>query len=63
VVIKITEEGEDLLKHLSAMGIVPEASIVVNEKMAFDGSINITVGGAKRMLSREVASVIWVKKT
>jgi len=63
VVLKITEEGEDLLKHLSAMGIVPEASIVVNEKVAFDGSINITVGGAKRSLSHEVASIIWVKKT
>jgi len=63
VVVKITEEGEDLLKHLSAMGIVPEASIVVNEKVAFDGSMNIIVGGTKRMVSREVASVIWVKKT
>ncbi len=63
VVLKITEESEDLLKHLCAIGIVPDASIVVNEKVAFDDSVGITVGSMKRSLSRKVASVIWVKKT
>jgi DtxR family Mn-dependent transcriptional regulator len=63
VIIKITEEEEGLLKHLSALGLVPGASIVANERVAFDGSMNITVGTVKRNLSREAASVIWVRKT
>ena len=63
LVVKITEEGEDLLQHLSAMGTVPGSSLLVEEKLAFDGSMNVTVEGTKRSLSHEVASIVWVKKT
>ena len=63
LVVKITEEGEDVLQHLSVMGIVPGSSLLVEDKLAFDGSMNIMVDGVKRSLSRDVASIVWVKKT
>jgi len=62
-VVKITEEGADMLRYLVAMGLVPGASIYVVERAPFDGPITIKVGEAKRALSRPMASVILVKRT
>ncbi|MEM2094612.1 MAG: metal-dependent transcriptional regulator [Candidatus Bathyarchaeia archaeon] len=62
VIKKITEEEEELLQYLCAMGILPETSVIVNERISFDGSFKITVGGIDRSISRKVASVVWVRK-
>jgi DtxR family Mn-dependent transcriptional regulator len=62
-IVKITEEKADLLRYLDTMGLVPGASLEVVEKAPFNGPITIKVGRTNRALSREVASIIKVKRT
>jgi DtxR family Mn-dependent transcriptional regulator len=61
--VKITEEKADLLRYLGTMGLVPGASLEVMGKAPFNGPITIKVGRTNRALSREVASIIKVKRT
>jgi Fe2+ transport system protein FeoA len=61
--VKITEEKEDLLRYLSTMGLVPGVSLEVVGKAPFNGPITIKRGRNNRALSREVASIIKVKRT
>ena len=62
-IVKITEEKADLLRYLGTMGLVPGASLEVVGKAPFGGPITIKVGRTNRALSREVASIIKVKRT
>jgi DtxR family Mn-dependent transcriptional regulator len=62
-IVKITEEKADLLRYLDTMGLVPGASLEVVEKAPFNGPITIKVGRTNRAISREVASIIKVKRT
>ena len=62
-IVKITEEKADLLRYLGTMGLVPGASLEVMGKAPFNGPITIKVGRTNRALSREVASIIKVKRT
>jgi DtxR family Mn-dependent transcriptional regulator len=62
-IVKITEEKADLLRYLGTMGLVPGASLEVVGKAPFNGPIVIKVGRTNRALSREVASIIKVKRT
>jgi DtxR family Mn-dependent transcriptional regulator len=62
-IVKITEEKADLLRYLGTMGLVPGASLEVVGKAPFNGPITIKVGRTNRALSREVASIIKVKRT
>lgn len=62
-IVKITEEKADLLRYLGTMGLVPGASLEVMEKAPFNGPITIKVGRTNRALSREVASIIKVRRT
>jgi len=62
-IVKITEEKAELLRYLDTMGLVPGASLEVVGKAPFNGPITIRVGRINRALSREVASIIKVKRT
>jgi DtxR family Mn-dependent transcriptional regulator len=62
-IVKITEEKADLLRYLNTMGLVPGASLEIVGKAPFNGPITIKVGRTNRALSREVASIIKVKRT
>ncbi len=61
-IIKVTNEREDILQYLGKLGLVPGASVEVEEKAPFNGPIMVKVGSAHYALGRNVASVIWVKK-
>jgi DtxR family Mn-dependent transcriptional regulator len=61
-VVKITEEKADLLRYLDTMGLVPGASLEIVGKAPFNGPITIRVGRTSHALSREVASIIKVKR-
>jgi DtxR family Mn-dependent transcriptional regulator len=62
-VVKITEEKADLLRYLGTIGLVPGASLEVVRKAPFNGPITIKVGRTNHAISREVASIIKVKRT
>jgi DtxR family Mn-dependent transcriptional regulator len=62
-IVKITEEKADLLRYLDTMGLVPGTSLEVVGKAPFNGPVTIKIGKTNRALSREVASIIKVKRT
>jgi len=62
IIIKITEEKHDLLQYLATLGLLPGASVKIEEKAPFSGPIIVKAMGASYALGRSVASIIWVKK-
>jgi len=62
-IVKVTDERQDILQYLGKLGLTPGALVEVEEKMPFDGPIIVRVGGANYALVRNVASVIWVKRS
>lgn len=62
IIAKVTDERQDILQYLGKLGLVPGASVEVEEKAPFNGAILVRVGNANYALGRNVASVIWVKK-
>ncbi len=61
-IVKVTDEREDILQYLGKLGLVPGASVEVEDKAPFEGPIMVRVGNANYALGRNVASIIWVKK-
>jgi DtxR family Mn-dependent transcriptional regulator len=62
-IVKITEERSDLLRYLNQLGLVPGAMIEIIEKAPFQGPITVKVGSTSHAISREIASIIQVKRT
>ncbi len=62
IIVKVTDERQDILQYLGKLGLKPGASVEVREKAPFDGPIMIRIGGANFALGQNVASVIWVKR-
>jgi len=63
VIVKITDERQDMLQYLATLGLVPGASVSIEEKAPFNGPIIVKVMGASYALGKNVASVIWVKRS
>lgn len=63
VIIKITEENPDVLRYLATLGLLPGASVEVEEKAPFNGPIIVKVMGASYALGRNIASIIRIRKS
>jgi len=63
VIVKVTDERQDILQYLGKLGLKPGASVEIQEKAPFDGPIIVKVGSANYALGRNVASVIWIKRS
>lgn len=63
VLIKVTDEEQEILDYLNTIGLLPEALLEVVEKAPFNGPITVKIDGARQALSFEIASTIYVKKT
>lgn len=62
-IVKVTDERPHMLQYLATLGLVPGANVEIEEKGPFNGPIIVRVMGASYALGRNVASVIWVKRT
>jgi len=62
VVVKLTDERQDILQYLGTLGLVPGALVEIEKKAPFDGPIVVNVKGVSHALGRNVASVIWVRR-
>ncbi len=62
IVIKITNEKPELLRYLSAMGLVPGVSVRILEKAPFDGPITVRIDSKRHALDHRIASMIQAKR-
>jgi len=62
IIVKIVREETELLQYLATVGLMPGTILEVVEKAPFDGPITVRVHGNDCALSREVASIIEVKR-
>lgn len=61
-IVKIVREEPDLLKYLASVSLMPGTALEVIEKAPFHGPITVRVKGNNYALSREVASIIEIKR-
>lgn len=61
-IVKIVREEPDLLRYLASVGLMPGTALEVVEKAPFDGPITVRAKGNNCALSREVASIIEIKR-
>jgi len=59
---RISDERPEMLRYLASLGLIPGATVEVEERAPFDGPIMMKVMGASYALGRNVAATIWVKK-
>ncbi|MBI5166615.1 MAG: metal-dependent transcriptional regulator [candidate division NC10 bacterium] len=61
-IMKISEEEPGLLKYLATLGLLPQASVTIEEVVPLGGPILVQLGASKYALGREIASKILVKE-
>lgn len=54
------DTDEELLLYLAQLGVVPGASLTVEERAPYDGPITITVDGREQMIGHRSASLVQV---
>ncbi|MCL7387769.1 MAG: metal-dependent transcriptional regulator [Thaumarchaeota archaeon] len=62
VVAKIVDEHRDVLQYLGRLGVFPGTSIKILEKNLIDDSITLMIEDTRHVLSRRIASVVYVKQ-
>jgi DtxR family Mn-dependent transcriptional regulator len=62
VVAKIVKENQEVLEYLLTINLVPGISIEVVEKAPLNGPITLLINGRRRPISRNLASIVWVKQ-
>lgn len=60
VIAKVDDASNEILQYLTRIGIKLNTNINLNKKIDFDGSVLITLGKEKHLLSRKMAELIFV---
>lgn len=60
IITKVDDTSDEILKYLSRIGIRLNTKIHINEKLEFDGSVLISIGNKKQLLSRIMVEHIFV---
>ena len=61
-IVKVTDERTDMLQYLATLGLVPGATVEIEEKAPFNGPMIVKIMGASYAIGRNVASVIWARR-
>jgi len=51
-----------MLQYLATLGLVPGATVEIEEKAPFNGPMIVKIMGASYAIGRNVASVIWARR-
>lgn len=62
-IVRINSETPDALRHLAALGLLPNTEIEIENQAPFGGPVMVRVGRAHYALGRNLAQRIWVKET
>jgi DtxR family Mn-dependent transcriptional regulator len=60
LVIRVRDRNPEILRYLSAMGLLPGVEITVLERLPFNGPLRIQVGESEHTLGLEVSEEIFV---
>jgi len=60
VIAKVNDTSKEILKYLSKIGLKLNSKIQLIEKIMFDGSVLISLGGKKHLLSEKMTEQIFV---
>jgi len=61
-IIKVAEEGHDLLQYLRSLGLMPGVSVKVEERIESKDSVLLKLENTDHALRSDVASMVWVKE-
>lgn len=62
IIVRVEREEPDLLKHLAALGLLPQTKVEVEEVAPLGGPLLILVGSSRYAIGRKVASRIFVRE-
>ena len=62
VVLRVAENNADLLRYLAELELRPHTIIEVEEVAPFDGPLTVRIGECRRVVGRQVASQIAVRR-
>jgi DtxR family Mn-dependent transcriptional regulator len=62
VVLRVVEHNADLLRYLAELELRPQAVIEIEEVAPFDGPLTVRIGESRRVIGRQVASQITVRR-
>jgi len=62
VVLRVVEHNADLLRYLAELELRPQAVVEIEEVAPFDGPLTVRVGEYHRVIGRQVASQVTVRK-
>ena len=59
-VTRVLDQQPDVLRHLTKLGLTPQAEIVIVEVLPFDGQMTLQIGADEATVSRALASRLLV---
>ena len=62
VVLHVAEHNADLLRYLAEMELRPQTVIEIEEVAPFDGPLTVRIGEFRRVIGRQVASQITIRR-
>jgi len=62
VVHRVSDEGPELLRYASSLGLSISASVHVIERIPFDSSVRLTADGKEGVISEKLASSVFVAR-
>lgn len=60
-VLRVSDDDNEMLQFATRAGLVLNKKLTVKEKMGFDGSMVVRVGGKEQFVSKEMAGAIFVE--
>jgi DtxR family transcriptional regulator, Mn-dependent transcriptional regulator len=60
VISKVNDASKEILRYFSKIGLKLNSKVHLNEKIEFDGSLLVTLGGKKHLLSQKMSEQIFV---
>jgi DtxR family transcriptional regulator, Mn-dependent transcriptional regulator len=60
VISKVNDASKEILRYFSKIGLKLNSKVHLNEKIEFDGSLLVTLGGKKHLLSQIMGEQIFV---
>ena len=59
---QVGTEDPARLRYLAEQGLVPGALLTVTERQPFNGPTTVQLGGASRVIGRELAQLLWCRE-